>query len=85
MDPTVLPVERHEVGRSVEDEALGRATLAEAAAVVRRVGVQCPWVVAAWVSALELADVAERDAVQTRRWKYVRTVLRREVAPVLVA
>jgi hypothetical protein len=85
MDPTVLPVARLDERRSVEDEVLGRVAFAEAAAAVRRVGVERPWVVAAWVSALELADLRERDSVEARRWKYVRGVLRTHVAPELVA
>jgi hypothetical protein len=85
MDPTVLPVAQLDERRSVEDEALGRLAFVEAEAVVRRVGVERPWVVAAWLSALELADQSERDSVEARRWKYVRGVLRTHVAPELVA
>jgi hypothetical protein len=84
-DPTVLPDSQLDDRRSVEDEALGRLAFAEAQAVVSRVATARPWVEAAWVSALELADVSDRDAVSTRRWKYVRCVLQRHVAPELVA
>jgi hypothetical protein len=85
MDPTVLPVAQRDESRSVEDEALGRLAFAETDAAVRRVGVERPWVVAAWVSAVELAAASDRDAVEARRWKYVRGVLQRHVAPELVA
>jgi hypothetical protein len=85
MDPTLLSVSQLDESRSVEDEALGQLAFPEAEAVVRRVGVQRPWVAAAWVSALELAERVDRDAVEARRWKYVRVVLQRHVAPELVA
>jgi hypothetical protein len=85
MAPDLLLVAHEPEGRSAEDEALGHLAFPEAAATVRRVGVERPWVVAAWTSALELADVADRDAVEARRWKYVRSVLQQHVAPELVA
>jgi hypothetical protein len=85
VDPAVLLTACGAQGRSVEDEALGRVAFAEAEAAVRRVGVERPWVVSAWVSALELAERVDRDATATRRWKYVRGVLRCHVAPELVA
>jgi hypothetical protein len=85
MAPDLLLATHEPEGRSAEDEALGHLAFPEADAAVRRVGVERPWVVAAWTAALELADVADRDAVETRRWKYVRSVLQQHVAPELVA
>jgi hypothetical protein len=85
LDRDLLLVTHEPEGRSAEDEALGHLAFPEADAVVRRVGVERPWVVAAWTSALELADVADRDAAEARRWKYVRSVLQQHVAPELVA
>jgi hypothetical protein len=85
MDPTLMSVSQLDERRSVEDEALGHLAFPEAEAVVHRVGVARPWVAAAWVSALELAERVDRDAVEARRWKYVRGVLRTHVAPELVA
>jgi hypothetical protein len=85
MDPDLMLVTYEPEGRSAEEEALGHLALPEAAAVVRRVGVERPWVMAAWVSALELVDLPERDMVEARRWKYVRCVLQQHVAPELVA
>jgi hypothetical protein len=85
MDPDLLLVTHEPEGRSAEDEALGHLAFPEADAVVRRIGAERPWVVAAWTSALELVDLPDRDKVDARRWKYVRNVLQRHVAPELVA
>jgi hypothetical protein len=63
---------------SVEDEVLDRLMPAAVRAQVCAVGATRPCVVEAWNTAIELFDHERRTPTETRRWFYVRRLLRED-------
>lgn len=63
---------------SVEDEVLDRLMPQAVRAQVRSAAVARPCVVEAWNTAIELFDHYRRTPTETRRWFYVRRLLRED-------